>query len=128
MSNLNIEFIGLRELQRDFESQFGVEFNDQVLEKGADYFKEMLEHSVYDYGLKKRSGKSEESMAIEKSSVANEFYVGVSNQNNDAFYLYFHEWGTSKMRARPFMRPTFEMQLQSILDVMAGEMRTRMNL
>lgn len=128
MSNLNIEFLGLRELQAEFEQRFGTEFHEPVLEKGAKYFKEQLEESVYDYGLKKRTGKSEKSMAIEMKKGANEVYVGVSNQNNDAFYLYFHEWGTSKMRARPFMRPTFERQMQNIIDAMAAEMKARLRL
>lgn len=128
MSGLNIEMVGLRELQSEFEKKFGVEFHKPVLEKGAEYLKERLEDSVYDYGLKKRTGKSEQSMAVEVSKTANEVYVGVSNQNNDAFYLYFHEWGTSRMRARPFMRPTFETQMQNIIDAMAKEMLARMRL
>lgn len=128
MSNLNIEFLGLRELQKEMEERFGVEFHEPVLEKGANYFKEQLEQSVYDYGLKKRTGKSENSMVIETKKGADEVYVGVSNQDNDAFYLYFHEWGTSRMRARPFMRPTFENQLQNIIDAMKEEMKARLRL
>lgn len=128
MSNLNIEFLGLRELQAEFENKFGVEFNQPVLEKGANYFKEQLERSVYDYGLSKVSGKSEDSIVIEMKDDGKEVFIGISNQNNDAFYLYFHEWGTSKMPARPFMRPTFENQLQNLMDVMADEMRARLGL
>lgn len=93
MSNLNIEFLGLRELQAEFERKFGVEFNQPVLEKGANYFKEQLERSVYDYGLSKVSGKSEDSIVIEMKDDGKEVFIGISNQNNDAFYLYFHEWG-----------------------------------
>lgn len=35
------------------------------------------------------------------------FYVDVG-ANKSAFYLAFHEWGTSKMTARPWMRPAIE--------------------
>lgn len=128
MSNLNIEFSGLRELQAEFEQRFGTEFHEPVLEKGAKYFKEQLEESVYNYGLKKRTGKSEKSMAIEMKEGADEIYVGLSNQKNDAFYLYFHEYGTSRMRARPWFRPTWEKEQQAIIEKMADEMKARLRL
>lgn len=35
------------------------------------------------------------------------FYCDVG-ANKSAFYLAFHEWGTSKMAARPWMRPAIE--------------------
>ena len=93
MSDFKIEFEGLKELQNELEKRFGEDYNKEVLQKGAEYFKEQLEESVYSYGLKERLGISKESMVIEVPKSANEIYVGVSNQNNDAFYLYFHEWG-----------------------------------
>jgi len=35
--------------------------------------------------------------------------IGIGREDNSwAFYLKFHEYGTSKMVARPFMRPAFE--------------------
>lgn len=125
---MKIEFEGLKELQRALEIKFGTSQNQEVIKKGADYFKEKLEKSVYDYGFKKRSGKSEKSMAIEMSGNANEVFVGLSNQSSDAFYLYFHEYGTSRMRARPWMRPTFEREQQAIVEEMAKEMRARLRL
>ncbi|TQR26871.1 hypothetical protein C7Y47_23960 [Lysinibacillus sphaericus] len=54
--------------------------------------------------------------------------IGVSNQSTDAFYLYFHEWGTSKMRARPWMRPTFEREMNRIIEIMKNELKVRMRL
>lgn len=125
---MKIELEGLKELQRAIESKFDTSQNQEVIKKGADYFKERLEESVYNYGFKKRSGKSKESIKIEVPSVKNEVYVGLSNQGNDAFYLYFHEYGTSKMRARPWMRPTFEREQQAIIDEMAKEMKARLRL
>lgn len=125
---MKIELDGLKELQRALESKFDTTQNEAVLQKGAEYLKERLEDSVYDYGLTKRTGKSEKSIAIEVSKSGNEVYVGVSNQRSDAFYLYFHEFGTSRMRARPFVRPTFENQMQNIIDAMAKEMKARLRL
>ena len=125
---MKIELDGLKELQNALEQRFDTSQNEAVLQKGAEYLKERLEDSVYDYGLKKRTGKSEQSMAIEVSKTGNEVYVGVSNQRSDAFYLYFHEFGTSKFRARPFVRPTFENHMQNIVDEMAKEMKARLRL
>ena len=125
---MKIELEGLKELQRAIESKFDTSQNQEVIKKGADYLKERLEESVYNYGFKRRSGKSKESIKVEVPSVKNEVYVGLSNQSNDAFYLYFHEYGTSKMRARPWMRPTFEREQQAIINEMAKEMRARLRL
>lgn len=125
---MKIKLDGLKELQNALEQRFDTTQNEVVLQKGAEYLKERLEDSVYDYGLKKRTGKSEQSMAIEVSKMGNEVYVGVSNQRSDAFYLYFHEFGTSKFRARPFVRPTFENHMQNIIDEMAKEMKARLRL
>lgn len=125
---MKIEFEGLKELQKSLESKFDTSQNQEIVKKGADYFKERLEESVYNYGLKKRTGKSEKSMAIEMSGSANEVYVGLSNQSSDAFYLYFHEYGTSRMRARPWMRPTFENEQKAIIEKMAEEMKARLRL
>lgn len=125
---MRIEFEGLSELTKELERKFDKSQNEDVLKKGAEYFKERLEESVYDYGLKKRSGKSEKSMAIEMKKGSDEIYVGLSNQKNDAFYLYFHEFGTSKFRARPWLRPTFEREQQAIIKKMADEMRVKLGL
>lgn len=126
---MQIEITGLDELRRELETRFNSEkIRDEALLKAADYFKKELEENVYSYGLKKRSGKSKESFVIDKKIVNGQLRVGLSNQKNDAFYLYFHEWGTSKMRARPFMRPTFEREKKKIIDTMARVLREKLML
>lgn len=44
---------------------------------------------------------------------------------NDAFYAPFLEFGTAKMRARPFMRPALSTQSQSAIDAMGEKIRER---
>ena len=39
------------------------------------------------------------------------------------FYLKFHEWGTSKMSARPFMGPALEEKRNEIFNTMADVLR-----
>jgi len=43
---------------------------------------------------------------------------------NDPFYWWFHEFGTSKMPARPFMRPAFEANVEKIKQTMANRLRS----
>lgn len=129
MSEFNIQMHGLEELTREIERMANNErITEVALIAGAEYFKEVLEAEVYNHGLKKRSGKSEESFVIDTKIVDGTINVGLSNQNNDAFYLYFHEWGTSRMRARPFMRPAFENHKTFIIQMMADKIRMWANL
>lgn len=46
-----------------------------------------------------------------------------AKRQDDPFYWFFHEFGTSKMPARPFMRPAFEESKERVLDVMVEKVR-----
>lgn len=46
---------------------------------------------------------------------------------NDPFYWRFHEFGTAKMPARPFLRPAFEENQQRILNTMAARIRKQLD-
>lgn len=45
---------------------------------------------------------------------------------DDPYYWHFHEFGTSKMAARPFLRPALEESKQAALDAMAKSLRARL--
>ncbi len=121
---MNIQFEGLAELQRRLTDVANFQTVEKVtLEKAGEHLRDKLEEKVYSFGLKKRSGKSAESFVLKREIINGSIMVGLSNQNNDAFYLYYHEHGTSKMPARPFMRPTFEQEKQNIEQIMADEIR-----
>ncbi|TQR28323.1 hypothetical protein C7Y47_22035 [Lysinibacillus sphaericus] len=129
MSGFDIEMLGLQELQQEVQRRLNPEnIVDPALQKGAEHLREQLEKSVYQFGFKYRTGRSEKSMIIADKNEDETISIGVSNQSTDAFYLYFHEWGTSKMRARPWMRPTFEREMNRIIEVMKNELKTRMRL
>lgn len=49
-----------------------------------------------------------------------------SKVTNDAFYWYFLEFGTSKMSARPFVRPSFERSHGAALNEMISTLRRRL--
>jgi HK97 gp10 family phage protein len=74
----------------------------------------------------------------ELSSLLNQtFYVGVrhgkkeqkrgknKDVNLDAYYFRFVEFGTSKMAARPFMRPAFEAKKNAAVEAMKSYMSER---
>lgn len=100
----------------------------QALEKSGEYLRDKLEDNVYSFGLRKRSGKSEKSFLLNREIINGSIKVGLSNQNNDAFYLYYHEHGTKNLPARPFMRPTFEREKTNIERIMADEIRRGLGL
>ncbi len=39
------------------------------------------------------------------------------------FYGMFHEYGTSKMKARPFLRPAYDENIEKVQEVIAEELR-----
>lgn len=126
---MKVEFTGLEELRSRLEKLADTDhIRDEAVKESAKYFKGKLEDNVYDYGLKQRTGRSKESFVVDNKVVDGTIEVGLSNQNNDAFYLYFHEHGTSKMPARPFMRPTFENEKGNIEKSMADVVRRGLKL
>jgi len=67
---------------------------------------------------------------IEASGVRTDKYgvkfvlVGAGKGDNSPyFYLKFHEWGTTKMSAKPFMGPAIETKQGEVFDTMANVLR-----
>ena len=50
---------------------------------------------------------------------------GAKNQD-DPFYWHMHEFGTSKMAARPFIRPAFEETQQEVIDTMVARIKKKL--
>lgn len=46
---------------------------------------------------------------------------------NDPFYWRFHEFGTKKMKARPFLRPAFEATKEAQIEAMRKRLRARID-
>lgn len=74
------------------------------------------------------------------SKLTQVFYVGVrkgkkfrvqgkkGDKSQDAYYAKFVEFGTSKMTARPFMRPAFEAKKEAAVDAIKAYLETRIPL
>lgn len=126
---MNFQFEGLTELQTRLTQMTNKDaIEKQTLEKAGEHLVEKLEEKVYAFGLKKRSGLSAKSFVLNKEIINGSIKVGLSNQNNDAFYLFFHEFGAKRLAARPFMRPTFEQEKTNIERIMADEIRRGLGL
>lgn len=125
----DVTFQGLDELRRRISHLSNVRtYEDNALIKAGEHLREKLEERVYSYGLLKRSGKSERSFIVSKKLLERKVEVGVAEGGSNAFYLYFHENGTSKVSAKPFMRPTFEQEKTNLERIMANEIRRGLNL
>lgn len=121
---MKLDFDGMDELRKHLSSLSNVEeVEKRALKKAGEHMVTKLEENVYSYGLKRRTGTSAKSFLMDNKIVDGSISVGLSNQNSDAFYLYFHEYGTSRMPARPFMRPTFEKEKANIERIIANEVR-----
>lgn len=85
---------------------------EKALKAGAELLKEKVKESA-----PVRTGKLKENIIVSdvKDGVVN---VG-PDQQGDAFYGHFLEFGTSKMSAKPFMGPVYENNKQDVQDKMA---------
>jgi HK97 gp10 family phage protein len=72
------------------------------------------------YRTRSREGSSsEQEMAI----VGVRYGRKYRRRKMDAWYWRFHEFGTSKMQARPFIRPAFDTTIQNQIDAIAARLK-----
>ena len=117
-----ITFEGLDELRRrlaDLSDRSNVE--KKALEEAGEHLRKEIQNSV---PVKTGALKA----AIVKDNVMNgKIFIGPSQQG-PAFRAHFVEFGTSKMTAKPFMRPTFEREKGRIESILAQEIRRGLGL
>lgn len=120
---MKFEFDGLDELIDRFErvGQNVKEGKDEAVLAGAKVMQKATKK-----GAPKLTGNLE--AHVEISDVKDgEVDVYVDNQGK-AYYGYFHEVGTSKMRARPFMGPAFNANKVNIEKAIADKIRQRLTM
>ena len=117
MSN-GLDFSCIDDYRRKLEElgRKGTSIEKKALEEGAEpILQEMINNCPVRTGkakkhLKKSKPKKEKGKLVVK--------IGVNKEDNsEAFYLKFSEWGTSKQVARPFMRPAFERKREEGLEI-----------
>lgn len=107
--NVELDFSDMEKLQKrlDDMGRKGSMLENEALLAGAEVInKEIVSNAP------ERTGHAKKFLKVSKVSKEKGIKVvkvGISKgDNSQAFYLKFHEYGTSKMIARPFMRPSFE--------------------
>lgn len=73
-----------------------------------------------------RSGKKRYAKTVKnvRKGIVGETY----KTRGDAYYWYFFEFGTSKMPARPFLRPAFESKKEKALEVIAESLKKQIEM
>ncbi|MET3507036.1 HK97-gp10 family putative phage morphogenesis protein [Halalkalibacter oceani] len=118
---MKLEFQGLDQLASQLEKMGseGNKIRDEAVKDGGEVLSETVENQA-----PVRTGTLKGSIAV--SDPANgEVEVGPSDKG---FYGRFLEFGTRKMRARPFMGPAFEQSKSKIEQKMAETVRRGLGL
>ena len=115
--SVDLDFSDLDKLQKrlDEMGRKGSTLENKALLAGAEVInKEVVNNAP------ERTGHAKKYLKVSKVSKEKGIKVvkvGISKgDNSEAFYLKFHEYGTSKMAARPFMRPAFERKRKEALE------------
>lgn len=115
--SVELDFSSIEELQKRLEEmgRKGSSLENKALIAGAEIInREIIRNAP------ERTGHAKKFLKVSKVSKEKGIKVvkvGISKgDNSEAFYLKFHEYGTSKMPARPFMRPAFERKRKEALE------------
>lgn len=118
----NVTLDGFEELRAKLASfNLKEEVTNDALEKAGEHLRQAVTNSV-----PVRTGALKKSITKGKV-VEGKILVGPS-QLSPGYRAHFVEFGTSKMPARPFMRPAFEQEKSTIEKIMADEIRKGLKL
>ncbi|MDE3838658.1 hypothetical protein C0966_04545 [Bacillus methanolicus] len=115
---------GMEQLLRQIErlgQKVDTQIEEKALKEGAEFLKDKIKENV-----PVRTGNLKENIVV--SDVKNgSIDIGV-DQQGDAFYGHFLEFGTSKMSAKPFMGPAFESNKQTVQEKMSEVIKRELGL
>lgn len=87
-----------------------------------------LRRAVYQKQIPERSGPLQQTFFVGVRHGKKYQSVGKKGANLDAYYFPFVEFGTSRMAARPFMRPAFEGKKNAAVQALQAYMAQRIPL
>ncbi|WP_165967113.1 HK97-gp10 family putative phage morphogenesis protein [Jeotgalibacillus sp. S-D1] len=119
---MQVKFDGLEGIVsrlRQMENTESIEKN--ALEKAGEHIRnEMSKAAPYKEGTLSEN--------IVKTDVKEGAILIGTEPKGDGFYGYFHEYGTSKMPARPWVRPTWESNKVKVQNIMSSEIKKGLKL
>lgn len=124
MAKVNVEIEGFEELQNIITKlKLTPEVRGNALKAGGEHMQAEIAKAtpVGD------TGKLQESIAVGEVSADGKVLIGPSQQGPD-YRAHFPEFGTSKMKAQPYMRPTYEREINNVQKIMAEEVKKEMGL
>lgn len=112
-----IKMEGLKELQAKLaELADATNIKNDALTESGEHLRARIQENV-----PVKTGDLKASIAIGEI-VEDKVQIGPSQQG-PSYRAHFIEFGTSKMRAQPFIRPTFEREKKAIEKIMAEQIR-----
>ncbi|SKA89700.1 phage protein, HK97 gp10 family [Clostridium sp. USBA 49] len=129
--SVDVEVIGMNELIERIKElgPRSSRIQNEALKKAAE---PILEDAVSTTAFKDRSGKGRAGLKIGRpKSKGDTKYVLVGIDKSDIseiFYMKFIEYGTSKMSARPFLRPALLKNKDKAYEIMKDELRKGLGL
>lgn len=123
---MKVKFEGLEELiDKIGELRVSEDIEKKALETAGDYFVEKVKDVT---PVSKAAGGGKLRDSIERSEYK-EGKVSVGSYGKEAgFRAHFIEYGTSKMPAQPYMRPTFEREVENLERIIAEEVKKGLGL
>jgi HK97 gp10 family phage protein len=126
MVGMSIKVAGLKELERKlltFEPKLGRKIIRQALRSGAKVI-----HSAVKADVPVETGALKESLKVRAMRKRKHSYgVMIATSEGwfkgDEFYGAFLEFGTSKMPARPFVRPAFDSEKDNAAKIIVNEIK-----
>ena len=123
MSNAGIDFSCIDKLQDKLKEmgRKGSQIENKVLLAGA----EIINNEIIKNAPVRKKNSQHSKQKLKLSKVTKEKGIKVvkigilKEDNSEAFYLKFYEWGTSKQVARPFMKPAFDKKRKEAVNKMA---------
>ena len=123
MSNAGIDFSCIDKLQDKLKEmgRKGSQIENKALLAGA----EIINNEIIKNAPVRKKNSQYSKQKLKLSKVTKEKGIKVvkigilKEDNSEAFYLKFYEWGTSKQVARPFMKPAFDKKRKEAVNKMA---------
>lgn len=127
MAGASVKLLGAKGLEkalRELGPKVGRKVLRQALKKGGDpILADAKANAPVKTGLLRDSLKVRAGKRVKKGRVTRTVQTKEGDFKGQTYYSAFHEYGTSKMRARPFMRPAWDRNKARSLNVVMDEIR-----